>query len=148
MTTRANVESIIVARLGPLMTKAGMTITTAGANASLNDPIGWGIRQSGYTVASLALVTNVDVAGVATADLDTFLDYVEYRTLLNIMTNITMVDVKIGSRSEALSQLAEQIQKRLDWLGGLLGLGVGELTTGLLYFDFAEHGGDAATDEE
>ncbi len=144
--TRANVESIIVQRVGPLMSKAGMAITFAGANSSLNDPIGWAIRKAGYTVVDPALVTSADVAGVATTNIDTFLDYVEYRTLSSILTNITLVDVKVGSRQENLSQMAEQIQKRLAWLGGLLGIGVGELTTGVLTFDFAEHGGDGATE--
>ena len=144
--TRANVETIIVQRVGPLMTKASMDITVAGANEDLNDPIGWAIRKTGYTVANPAVVTNADVAGVSTANLDTFLDYVEYRILSSILTNITMVDTKVGSRSESLSQLTEQIQKRLTWLGELLGIGVSELTTGVLTFDFAEHGGDGAAE--
>ena len=140
--TRANVEAIIVQRTGPLMLKAGMAITVAGSNASLNDPIGWALRQLGYTVADIATVADGDVAGVTPADLDLFLDYAEYRTLVSILTNLTLVDTKVGSRAESLSQLAGQVQARLTLLAELLGIGVGELTVGTLTYDFAEHAGD------
>lgn len=140
--TRANIESILVQRAGPLMTKAGMATTTAGSNANLNDPIGFGLRQVGYTVADVTLVTDADLTSLAASGLDTFLDYAEYRLLLNISTNLTLVDTKVGQRSESLSQLAAQIERRLTWLSGVLGVGVGTLTEGVLTYDFAQHGGE------
>jgi hypothetical protein len=48
MATRAQVEQILVKRCGPLMTKAGMAVTFAGANIDLADPIAWGLRQLDY----------------------------------------------------------------------------------------------------
>lgn len=145
--TRANVESIIVQRAGPLMLKAGMAVTVVGTNASLNDAIGWALRQAGYTVADPSLVTDSDVSAVTTANLDLFLDLTEYRTLLSVMTNLTLVDTKVGPRDEKLSQLAGQIEKRLGWLSVILGFSVNTLTEGVLPYDFAEHGGDGLTEE-
>lgn len=145
--TRANTEAILVQRAGPLMTKAGMAVTIVGTNASLNDPIGWALRQAGYSVAAPALVTDADIASVTEAGLDTFLDYAEYRLLLNILTNLTLVDTRVGSRAESLSQLSSQIERRLNLLSGVLGIGVGVLTEGIITYNFSEHGGDGLSDE-
>jgi hypothetical protein len=141
--TRANVEAILVQRAGPLMTKAGMATTIVGTNANLNDPIGWGVRQAGGTVAVYSLVTDADLATVDSADTDKMLDFAELRLLKNILTNISLVDTQVGSRRESLSQLARQLENRIktftEELEDTYGLSVPSLEAGFIGVEFAEH---------
>lgn len=111
--TRANLESVLVQRCGALMSFAGMAVTVAGSNASLNDPIGYGLRQSGYSVSDISSVANADVAEIEDAALDMVIDYSEYRTLENISGNLDDVDITNGPESEKFSQIAAQLEKRL-----------------------------------
>jgi len=128
------------------MTKAGMAVTYAGANADLNDPIGWALRRLAYTVSDITNVTSAEVAAVASDDLDEMLLLAEYRLLESVQTNLDDVDVEVGPRSEKLSQLAAQVEKRLARLLNQLetdyGFGLSALTQGTFTFEFAEHGGD------
>jgi len=143
--TRANVEYILVARVGALMTKASLDGTTVdGSNTDLADPIAWALQTAGYDVAD---ITNPDTAEVALA-LDDILEVsalAELRTLENILGNLDDVDTSVGPRDEKLSQLAEQVQRRLDWFSErveqLWGHGAAPLTTGTLTYEFAEHNG-------
>lgn len=141
--TRAQVEAILVSRLGPLLTKAGMDTTTIGSNSDLNDPIGWALRQNSYTVTDISDVTDTDLASLVTDDIDKMLDFAELRTLESILGNLALVDVKVGSRAENLSQLAKQLETRIDKLTKKLedtyGLSVPSMETGLLTYEFAFH---------
>lgn len=143
MATRANAEVILVKRLSGLMGKAGMAVTFAGSNADLNDPLGWALRELGLPVSDITAVTSAEVEQVGTTALDEFLSFAELRTLENILGNLTGVDTKLGSRSESLSQLARQVQSRLDKLTQRLqdayGYNAPSLEMGLLSNDFAEH---------
>lgn len=145
MTTvsRANVEAILVKRTGPLLTRVGMAVTFAGANADLNDPIGWGLRQAGYTVADISVVTDADLVGLATADTDKFLDLAELRVLQTISGNWAGVDTQLGPRSESLNQFRIAIEERIDrkqkQIEQLYGIGTPTLEAGLLTIEFAEH---------
>ena len=141
--SRANVEYILEARLGPLMTKAGMDGTTVdGTNVDMADPIAWSLRQAGYSVADITNPTTAEVA-LATDDTDKILDLSELRTLENILGNLDDVDVTVGPRREALSQLADQCKSRLDAVKlkveDAYGYGASVLATGTLTYEFAEH---------
>jgi len=148
--TRANVETILVKRLGPALTKAGMATTVAGSNADLNDPIGWAARQCGLTVASLTAVADSDLSGLASSGYDKLLDLAEYRTLETVIQNLDDVDVKLGPRDEKFSQLANQLQKRLeamlDKLKADYGYGAATIWTGVLIHEFAEHADGSVSD--
>lgn len=141
--TRANVEAVLVKRVGPLLTKAGMATTVAGLNADLNDPIGWAVRQVGYTVSDITSVSNSDISAVQSDEYDEFLDFAELKTLENISGNLDDVTVKLGPRSENLSDLVSQVEKKIARLEGklkrLYGYGADSLQTGILENDFAEH---------
>lgn len=142
--TRPNVETVLISRTGPLLTKAGLDGTTiTGTNPDLNDAIGWALRQTDYTVTDIGNVSNADLASVVTADIDKLLDFAELRVLKNILGNISAVDVKLGPRSESLSQLANQIEKKIDrlvkGLQSAYGYSATSLETGLLTYEFAEH---------
>ena len=140
--TRANVENVLVHLLGPMLTKAGMLILVDGTNDDLGYPIGWALREAGYTTADITSPTDAEVNS-AEDDIDEVVDLAELRTLANIVGNLDDVDVTVGPRSEKLSQLAIQVQKRLDSvekrLEKLYGFGASSLGTGVITYEFAEH---------
>lgn len=141
--TRANVEVILIARVGALMTEAGMDGTTVdGTNADLNDPIGWAVRQLDYTVASVVLVATADVANVAEAEYDEFFDYGEYRALQNIRGNLALVDIRQGPQDQKFSQLAEQIGAMLATMKSDMersyGFGLSEIGSGTIIQEYLE----------
>ena len=141
--SRANTEFIIVQRAGALMSLVEMAITVAGSNLSLNDPIGHGIRELGYTVTDITSVSDTDVAQVPVAKYDEFLDYCEYYTLINILGNFDTVDIRVGPRSEKLSQTISLLENRIthkkSMMDTLYGLGYATLSTGYITNVFAEH---------
>lgn len=116
--TRANIEQEIVQRCGGLMSAAGLAVTFAGANASLNSPIGAAIRQLGGTVANISLVTDADVATVDADDLDALLAVAELRTLKNIKQNYALVDISEGPHRESLSQVIANLDSSIKALEG------------------------------
>ena len=106
----ADVEAVVVKRVGAFMTKAKMP-TTGTPNPALADPILWALRALGYSPASIASVTDADLATVATAHVDALLDLTEMRTLESIQTNITAVNTTAGPVSEAWGQLRSDLEK-------------------------------------
>jgi hypothetical protein len=157
-TTRANIEEILIRRCGSLMTAVGFSVTASGAgnpNIDLNDPIGYGLRKAGFTVANIALVSDADIASITgdADELDEVIDIAEYRLLENIAGNLDDVDIKTGQISESLSQLAASLEKRMARLQNKLsseyGLFVGgsELQAGVIGLDFAEHNEQMSTTE-
>ena len=144
--TRANTELLLVARTKQWLSKASMAITTAGTNADLNDPIAYGVLQSGGTVASRVLVTDADIATVASADEEQFLDIAELRTLQNVQGNLVVIDTAIGPRDEKLGQLLATLDKiverKEERIEDLYGLGVAPLEVGVINLNFAEHDED------
>ncbi len=149
--TRANVENVSIHRTGPLMTKASMDGTTVdGTNDDLAGPIGWALRQAGYSVADITNPTTAEVA-LAADDVDEILDLTELRTLEDILGNLDNVDITVGPRSEMLSQLAKQVEKRLEAVRSRVekayGLGAATLETGTITYEFAEHFSGSEDDE-
>ena len=141
--TRANVEAIIVQRVGAYMTAAGMVVTIAGSNANLNDPIGYAVRMCDGTVVNYTSVSDTDVATVSSADYDKLLDIAELRTLDSVVSNLDDVDIMVGPRSERLSQLALNANAILDRkavrIEKLYGIGSPLVGTGAVVLDFADH---------
>jgi hypothetical protein len=141
--TRANVEAILVRRVGKKLTAAGLDGTTVtGANADLNDPIGWALRQAGYAVASIVAVADADLANVAIDDTDKILDLAELRTLESVHENLNLVDFRLGPRAESLSQLAEQVEKEIARKRSCVqreyGMGLGSISGGAISLEFQE----------
>jgi hypothetical protein len=123
------------------MAVAGMAVTYAGANADLNDPIGYALRKLGYTVASITAVADTDLDDVATDDHDKLLDVAELRTLETILGNLDDVDLRVGPRDEAFNQLADRLEKAIErkrtYLVREYGFGA-ELEEGLITLAFQE----------
>lgn len=114
--TRANVEAAIVDRCSASLTLVGKAVTTAGANASLNFPIGKAVQAMGFTVADIGLVADVDLAQIPTSEFNRFFDYVELYTLESILTNYTGVDMKSGVDSQDLDNIRKGLAARIDVL--------------------------------
>ena len=138
--TRANLESLVVGRLGPLMEAAGLDVSVTGSNSSLSAPLSRATRDVGASTADYTTVTSDELALVAAADLDSLFDLSEYRTLETVITNLDDTDITAGPRSEKLSQLVEQAERRLKRLGEAIDLILHPLTAGYISLDFAEHG--------
>lgn len=140
--TRANCETILVKRLGALLSEASLAVTIVGSNADLNDPIGWAVRQCGGSVASVTSVADADVATVAASDMDKLLDLAELRTLETISGNLAGTDIKVGPRSENLDLLAQRVEQRLarkqTQLQRDYGFGLGTLEAGVIRLGFMQ----------
>jgi hypothetical protein len=146
--TRANVEEVLIRRCGKLLTAADLDGESYyGANKDLNDPIGWALRQMGYSVAAISQVADSDLAAVSDDAVDQFLDMAELRALENIEGNYDDVDISANGRSESLNQLIVQVTKRMDRLQQKIqrvyGVGLGSLQGGVIALDFMEKDEDA-----
>ena len=146
--TRANVEQELIRRVGPLMTAVGLDGTTVdGTNLDLNDPIGYGITNSGGSVTAPSLVTDADVATVPSANYYQLLDISEWRTLQTIQNNAALLagETSIGPRKEK-NTLSDTIDKMLERKDKLVrdeyGLGLPAITSGVINWNFQASGDD------
>ena len=141
--TRAQAEQLLVSRCGPMMAAADMAITYAGANADLNDPIQWSVTELDGTVSDVTAVADADLATVDSDDQRYIADVAELRLLDNILTNLMLVTISTGPRSQSLDQLAARLQVRRDkleeQLDSVIGLNAAGISTGWIVNDFAEN---------
>ena len=141
--SRASIEAVLVQRCGALMIKAGLDgVTINGTNASLNDPIGRGLRAIGSPPADLAAVDDSDLAVVTDDLVDALLDVAELRALENISGNLDDVAVTVGPRSEQRNQLADQVLRKIERLTAKVqleyGIGLGKLSPGAISLGFLD----------
>ena len=144
--TRASVEAVLIRRAGKLLTVAGLDgATKDGTNADLGDPIAFGLRQLGVTVASPSSPTDAEVGNLADDDQDQFFDMAEIRILETVLNHVLdLVNTEAGSRVDEYSQLANGIQLRLDRAElrarRLYGWTAGTLEASYAYLELAQHG--------
>lgn len=141
--TRANLEAVLIRRCGRLLAALGLDGTTVdGTNSDLNDPIGWAIRSCGGTVASLAAVSDGDVATTAESDLDKLLDLAELRTLESIQANNDKVDIQSEQTRKAWATLGTRLEtmiaRKQKQIARDYGVGLGSLTAGTIDLSFQE----------
>jgi len=122
------------------MEAAGMIVTTTGVNYDLHDPLAWANRMVGGTSTYASTVEDADLAKVAAADYDDFIDLAEYRTLKNILGNLDDVDITAGPRSEKLSQLADHVREMIDSRQAFVDSFARPMAAGYISLDIAEHG--------
>lgn len=104
MTTRAEAEAELIARLGGWMTAAGLDgVTMDGTNASLDSPISYALRA----------VEEDAVGDVSSTDLSQFYDLAELRALLTTYQNYTKVDGRAGPVEGKADQLAQRMARRI-----------------------------------
>ena len=96
------IENVLRGRVGGWMDEAEMS--KAAGSSDYDDPIGWAIRQAGYTTADPTDPADSDLNNVATADYDKVFDLAEYRMLENIRQNYSKVNYTIGTRGNASEQ--------------------------------------------
>lgn len=102
MTTRADAEAEIIARIGRWLTAAGLDGTTvSGSNASLNSPISYALRDAGVSA----------VTSLADSALDRFYDLAELRALDNAVQNFTKVDVKAAAVEAQQDDLGQRMER-------------------------------------
>jgi hypothetical protein len=145
--TRSDAESLLIALIGPLFTEVGLDGTTEdGSNADLNSPLYFGLGKVSVTVDDITLVGDADMARLASADYQEFLDWAELRCFENAFNAATTVDITLGPHSESLSQLADRLQHRIDKKREQVESDYGEgdtlLEAGEIDLDFAAQGDD------
>lgn len=140
--TRANAEAVLINRLAVLMNEASLDSTTVdGTNADLNDALCTALRDMGGTVTDITNIADADLAVLAEADYNQFLDRAELRTLETVEGNMAFTDITAGPRSEKLSQLVASVATRKNQLLKKIQdtYGVATLTTSYILHTFAEH---------
>ena len=149
--TVAALEGVILSRCSTLLVDVGMDGTTQdGTNSSLRDPIGFGLRQAGGTVATFGAVTDADVQTVDPADLDMVADLAEYRALQNAYgRSLGKVDLAVSGAlnvSQHLSDRAKNLERalrdRAAYVRAAYGLGAATLSAGVNSLDFVQQGDD------
>ena len=144
---RTDAETLLLKRLGPKMTEAGLDGTTIGGNVDLIEPMIAALFAMGIVPASMVAVTDADLSGVDSDMTMEFLDRAELRLLENVAGSLALVDISIGPRRESLSQLSAQVEKAIERvtakLARLYGVGVGTLSAGVIGLDFMEKSEDA-----
>jgi hypothetical protein len=139
--TRANAEVMLIDRCGKKMTAAGMDGTTVtGINADINQPLATALIGMGLTPVNLMDIADADLAAVE--DIPQLLDRAELRLLESIAGNLDLVDITVGPRREALSQLYDQVNKSIqrmtDKIASLYGGMSTGLSAGVVTLDFQE----------
>lgn len=139
--TRANVESILVRRVGTWLTAAGLDGTTVnGTNADLNDPIAQALLQAGYTVATITSVADADLASVPNADIPMICDLAELRALETAAQAFSTQEVSgYGYSVKTGSSIDAAIARANARIAQQYGLGAGGMISGgTLTLDFQE----------
>lgn len=79
--TRAQAEAVLVNRCGPFLEAAGLAVTTAGANADLDDVLRRTLALMGFAPAAI-VAADSDLSALDTSPLvEEFLDRAELRAL-------------------------------------------------------------------
>lgn len=141
--TLANIEAVLLRRVGKLLAAAELDATTSdGTNADLVDPIAWALRHCGMLLASPLAATDSELAQLEADRLDELLDYAELRTLETITTSLDDVDLTVGPRSERFSQLVAQVERALERKRSMVqrryGVDVGTISSGSLLLGIAQ----------
>lgn len=138
--TRVQVEDILISRAGEMLATLGRDDVASGANADLNDPMAWALRQLGLSVAAATAITDGDLSAIDADDENQFLDLAEYRLLMTCRTIARrLVNSASGPRREDLSDLAKGLKDDLADMRESLqlqyGFGAGTLEGGVIITD-------------
>ena len=114
-----------------MMTTVGLDGTTSnGSNRDLDDPIRLALRDLGFPIADVLVVTDNDLVPITDVYVDRVLDGAELRALETCWANWPYVTSGIGNETQNLSDLANRLQKRIDQLIDKLRRPVGVDITG------------------
>lgn len=137
--TREQAEFVLVVRTRSLLGEAEMS-DSAGGNPDLNDPLAWALMRLDIEPGNITAVADSDLANLASAHVNAFLDLAELRLLQTVYQRLTQVDLTVGPRSERYDQLAQRIQKAIESrrkdIAADYGIGQGALDAGVVSLDF------------
>lgn len=144
--TRIEIDTLLVQRLSGLLTEVGFSVQIDGANADLIDPLGAALRELGYAQASIAAVTDADLAAVPADDYNRLLDLAEARVLESAFAQIVKVDERAGPLALHYSQLADRLERRLarkwEQIQSQHGLYTPSPVAGVITLQIAQHDED------
>jgi hypothetical protein len=131
--TRAATEDAILRRCDQMMITVGMDGTTRdGTNADLADPIRFGVRDMGFSIADALIPADADLSPIADYWVDRLLDGAELRVLETCWSKWPYVSSTLGTDEQRLSDLADRLQTRISELTDKLKKPYGlELTGGI-----------------
>ena len=79
----------------------------------MSDPIASALLQLGVTPTDISNVADADLSSVAVADYAKLLDLAELRTLENILSNYSKVDVKAGAVEAQLDDFGQRLERTI-----------------------------------
>lgn len=120
-TTRANIESEIVRKLGTLITTVGGDGCTAdGTNKTLGPPIGRTVRALGGTTTDPVAPSDAEILASGAA-FDALVDVSMYYAAKDATTSATLlIDTRQGPIDQKLSQARSNLEGLLALLEGAL----------------------------
>lgn len=140
--TKAAVDSVLVARVGPIMSAVSFSVATDGTNPNTVESIRIGLQSLGFNSASLTAITDADLAGVSNDDLPQLVDVSEWALRTACLDALQDVDSQVDRDSQKLSQLADRWAAKIDKLFAQLksnyGYGASSLVAGSINLGFAE----------
>jgi len=120
------------------------------ALADVDDAIARAARQVGLSPASPAAVVDSDLAGLAAADHDYFLDTAELRGWHSIFGNATDAGMRDVALDESPREVREVAREKIKALSGYVkdvyGVGMSTISVGSIGLDF-QAGADSAGDD-
>jgi hypothetical protein len=138
--TRANLESILIRRVGTWYTSAGLDgVTVDGTNEDLNDPLATALLELGHSVADITNVSSADLVSVPDTDIPRLLAVAELRALENAAQAFSTQEVSgLGYSIKTGSGVGDAIARLRSSILARYGLGGGSLTGGTLTLDFQD----------
>lgn len=113
--TRIEAEQILTQRMAGILTEADM-LADDTPSPWLTDALRWALFMLGIDTASVAAVTDDDLATVQRSQVDALLDLTELRALEAVQTNYVNVTTWVGAVKEDpakfMENLAAMIQTR------------------------------------
>lgn len=152
-TTRAQVEAVLVQRLGRWLNFVNLDGTTIdGTNPSLNDPIGKALRDLSINVTDITTVADADLLTLADTDRYKLLDIAELRCLETIEGNLDEVTERQGTDEQDwngfLIRLRAKIEHKRQKLEDEYGIGLGALVQGTITLAYIEPEPNSTADDD
>lgn len=145
--TREQAEFVLVVRTRSLLAEAEMS-DSAGNNPDLNDPLAWALMRLDVEPGTITAIADSDLAGLASDQINAFLDLAELRLLQTIYQQLVRVDLTVGPRAERYDQLAQRVQKAIESRQKAIaadhGIGLGTLDAGVVSLDFIAKSSDSS----
>jgi hypothetical protein len=113
--TLAALQGVLYLRRGKFLAKLWPSAVDASSSAAyLADPIAYGLRQTGYSVADPFAPVDADLAAVALTDIDQVADVSELRLLESLVGNWLKPDAQMGQDKQMWGSLLVELRQLLQ----------------------------------